>query len=102
MIPVGLRRAAATRFLWWLRNLRGSPDALSRGFAVGTLVAFTPTVGVQMVGDPSFASSSPDAVIPFAWDPALDVAGLTALSERLVAAWTKPSQVTGYRSRIAK
>lgn len=31
----------------WLVRLRGSPHAIARGVALGILVAFTPTIGVQ-------------------------------------------------------
>lgn len=33
----------------WLVRLRRSPKAIAGGFALGTFIAFTPTVGVQMV-----------------------------------------------------
>lgn len=33
----------------WLVRLRRSPKAIAGGFALGTFVAFTPTVGIQMV-----------------------------------------------------
>lgn len=54
MTPV---RRAARRSRWpgrrsrgllaWLLRLRGSPRAIARGVAIGTLVAFTPSVGLQ-------------------------------------------------------
>jgi uncharacterized protein (DUF2062 family) len=37
-----LRRALA-----WLLRLRGSPEAIARGVAIGMVVAFTPTIGFQ-------------------------------------------------------
>ncbi len=37
------------RFLNWLIRLRGSPRAIAGGVAVGTFVAFTPTIGFQTV-----------------------------------------------------
>ena len=37
------------RFFRWLLRLRGSPEAIGRGIAIGVFVAFTPTVGFQMV-----------------------------------------------------
>lgn len=36
-------------FLNWLIGLRGSPEAIARGVAVGMVVAFTPTIGIQTV-----------------------------------------------------
>ena len=33
----------------WLFDLRGTPEAIAGGFALGILIAFTPTVGVQMI-----------------------------------------------------
>ena len=35
------------RFLNWLIRLRGSPQAIARGIAIGMIVAFTPTIGLQ-------------------------------------------------------
>jgi uncharacterized protein (DUF2062 family) len=35
------------RFLNWLIRLRGSPHAIARGIAIGVIVAFTPTIGLQ-------------------------------------------------------
>ena len=35
------------RFLIWLIRLRGTPQAIARGIAVGMVVAFTPTIGFQ-------------------------------------------------------
>ena len=35
------------RFLNWLIRLRGSPQAIARGVAIGVIVAFTPTIGFQ-------------------------------------------------------
>lgn len=49
MPSVRLRRTAAIRLLWSLRPLRASAAEIGRGLAVGTLVAFTPTVGLQTV-----------------------------------------------------
>lgn len=37
------------RAIVWLVRLRGSPEAIARGAAVGLLVAFTPTLGFQIV-----------------------------------------------------
>ena len=36
------------KLLRWLVLLRGSPEAISRGVAIGVFVAFTPTIGVQV------------------------------------------------------
>jgi uncharacterized protein len=33
----------------WLVGLRGSPEAIARGIAIGLFVAFTPTIGVQLI-----------------------------------------------------
>lgn len=35
--------------LRWLIKLRSSPRAIAGGFALGTFIAFTPTVGVQII-----------------------------------------------------
>lgn len=43
-LPLWLRRT-----LRWLLALRGSPEAIARGAAIGVFMAFTPLVGVQMV-----------------------------------------------------
>lgn len=40
-------RSRLRRFLIWLIRLRGSPQAIARGVAIGTIVAFTPTIGFQ-------------------------------------------------------
>lgn len=36
------------RTLRWLLTLRGGPNAIAGGFALGIIIAFTPTVGFQM------------------------------------------------------
>ena len=41
-------RTTLSRFLRWLFKLRGSPQAIALGAAVGVFVAFTPTIGFQM------------------------------------------------------
>jgi uncharacterized protein (DUF2062 family) len=35
--------------LRWIVRLRSSPRAIAGGFAVGTFIAFTPTVGIQLI-----------------------------------------------------
>jgi uncharacterized protein (DUF2062 family) len=35
------------QFLNWLVRLRGSPQAIARGVAIGMIVSFTPTIGFQ-------------------------------------------------------
>jgi len=35
--------------LKWLVRLRGSPQAIAGGFSLGLFIAFTPTIGVQIV-----------------------------------------------------
>jgi uncharacterized protein (DUF2062 family) len=40
-------RPRLRRFLIWLIRLRGSPQAIARGMAIGMIVAFTPTIGFQ-------------------------------------------------------
>lgn len=42
-------RTVALRGLVWLLKLRGSPHAIALGAAIGVFVAFTPTIGFQMV-----------------------------------------------------
>jgi uncharacterized protein (DUF2062 family) len=56
--------------LRWLVKLRGSTRAIAGGFALGTFIAFTPTVGIQMFLGAVFATlfnlNRPAAIIP-AW-----------------------------------
>ncbi|NIL96698.1 MAG: DUF2062 domain-containing protein [Planctomycetales bacterium] len=49
--PTGTRRRRwkTNRFLHWLLRLRGSPEAIGLGVAIGLFVAFTPTIGLQMI-----------------------------------------------------
>lgn len=55
-------------FLRWLVQLRGSPEAIAGGLAIGTFVAFTPTVGAQLVIAPFLATvlgaNRPAALLP--------------------------------------
>jgi uncharacterized protein (DUF2062 family) len=44
-----LRRWKTNRVIRWFLTLRGSPEAIGRGIAIGVFVAFTPTIGLQMV-----------------------------------------------------
>ncbi len=37
------------RLARWILRLRGSPEAVGLGVAIGTFVAFTPTIGFQML-----------------------------------------------------
>jgi uncharacterized protein len=54
----------------WLIKLRGSTKAIAGGFALGTFIAFTPTIGLQMFLGAVFATlfnlNRPAAIIP-AW-----------------------------------
>lgn len=56
--------------LRWLTRLRGSTRAIAGGFALGTFIAFTPTIGLQMFLGAIFATmlnlNRPAAIIP-AW-----------------------------------
>ena len=56
------------RFLTWLLRLRGSPRAIARGAAIGMLVAFTPTPGLQIILALGLATVSnanrPIAIVP--------------------------------------
>jgi uncharacterized protein (DUF2062 family) len=56
------------RFLVWLVRLRGSPEAIAGGAAVGMFVAFTPTMGVQTVLALALATvvnaNRPVAIVP--------------------------------------
>lgn len=45
----GARLHRTRRLLRWLLRLRGSPEAIARGLAIGLVVAFTPTIGFQTV-----------------------------------------------------
>ncbi len=60
--------ARLRRFLEWLVRLRGSPEAIASGIAIGTVVAFTPTIGFQMVIALGIATllgaNRPAAVVP--------------------------------------
>jgi uncharacterized protein len=37
------------QLMHWLVGLRGSPEAIARGIAIGLFVAFTPTIGLQLI-----------------------------------------------------
>ena len=56
--------------LRWVIKLRGSTRAIAGGFALGTFIAFTPTIGIQMflgaVLATFFNLNRPAAIIP-AW-----------------------------------
>jgi uncharacterized protein (DUF2062 family) len=60
-------RALVARFLRWLIFLRGSPEAIGRGVAIGILVALTPTIGFQILLSAGLATlvggSRPAAVL---------------------------------------
>ncbi len=60
-------RAELARFLRWLIFLRGSPEAIGRGVALGILVAVTPTIGFQILLSAGLATllgaSRPAAVL---------------------------------------
>lgn len=43
------QRGRLARFFRWLVLLRGSPEAIALGFAIGTFVAFAPIVGLQSI-----------------------------------------------------
>lgn len=44
-----VRRKLLPRTLTWLVKLRGSPEAIAGGVAVGMVVSFTPTMGFQTI-----------------------------------------------------
>lgn len=56
------------RFLTWLIRLRGSPRAIAGGAAIGMVIAFTPTPGLQILLALGLATlmnaSRPAAVVP--------------------------------------
>lgn len=56
------------RLLRWLLVLRGSPRAIAGGVAVGTIVAFTPTIGFQILLSLGLATllnlNRPAAMVP--------------------------------------
>ena len=66
MPQLGHRRLR--RFFDWLVRLRGSPQEIARGVAIGMIVAFTPTVGFQIVLTVGlatlFGANRPVAVLP--------------------------------------
>jgi len=43
------RKTLYTKSVGWLLEHQGSPHAVAMGFAIGVFVAFTPTVGFQMI-----------------------------------------------------
>ena len=61
-------RAVTYRVLRWLVSLRGSSHAIAGGLAIGVFVAFTPTVGFQMLLAASLATltgaNRPAAILP--------------------------------------
>jgi uncharacterized protein (DUF2062 family) len=54
--------------LRWITKLRSSPKAIAGGLGLGTFIAFTPTVGVQLIlaviAATSFNLNRPAAMIP--------------------------------------
>ena len=56
------------RFLIWLIRLRGTPQAIARGIAVGMVVAFTPTIGFQTLialgAATLFNANRPVSIVP--------------------------------------
>jgi uncharacterized protein (DUF2062 family) len=64
---VGRIRAKLGSMLRWLVRLRGSPEAIGLGVAIGTFVAFTPTIGLQLVLSATlatlFSASRPAAML---------------------------------------
>ena len=62
------RRPQLRRFLNWLIRLRGSPQAIARGVAIGMIVAFTPTIGFQTLialGVATFLNANrPVSIVP--------------------------------------
>jgi uncharacterized protein (DUF2062 family) len=44
-----LRRTQLGSFARWLLTLRGSPEAIARGVAIGMFIAWTPTIGIQIL-----------------------------------------------------
>ncbi|MGL1932352.1 MAG: DUF2062 domain-containing protein [Desulfotalea sp.] len=52
----------------WVMKLRSSPKAISGGFALGTFIAFTPTLGVQVILAIFFATllnvNRPASIVP--------------------------------------
>lgn len=54
--------------LRWLMKLRSSPRAIAGGFALGTFIAFTPTVGLQIILAICFSTlfnwNRPAAILP--------------------------------------
>jgi uncharacterized protein (DUF2062 family) len=61
-------RRRLRRFLNWLIRLRGSPQAIARGVAIGMIVAFTPTIGFQTLIALSIATllnaNRPVSIVP--------------------------------------
>ncbi|MCR4291027.1 MAG: DUF2062 domain-containing protein [Candidatus Scalindua sp.] len=49
MIKIRLIRLKARRFIRWLIMLRGSPEAIGLGIAIGIFVGFSPLMGFQML-----------------------------------------------------
>jgi len=49
MINIRYLRLKVRRFILWLIMLRGSPEAIGLGIAIGIFVGFSPLVGFQML-----------------------------------------------------
>jgi uncharacterized protein (DUF2062 family) len=47
--PRADRSSRLHRSLAWLFRLRGSPEAVARGLAIGVFISFTPSIGMQTV-----------------------------------------------------
>lgn len=95
--------------LRWVIRLRSSPRAIAGGLAIGTFIAFTPTVGVQLIlaviVATCFGLNRPAAMIPVWITNPITVAPIYTLNYWLgLKVWDGPplSEVSGLFIDIGK
>lgn len=70
MIKIRLIRLKIRKFVLWLIRLRGSPEAIGLGIAIGIFVGFSPLMGFQMliaIFFATFMSANRTAAIAAVW-----------------------------------
>ena len=95
--------------LRWVIRLRSSPRAIAGGLAIGTFIAFTPTVGVQIIlaviVATTFGMNRPAAMIPVWITNPITVAPIYSINYWLgLKVWDGPplSEVSGLFIDIGK
>lgn len=87
MVTNGYPELKIRPILRWLVGLRDSPEAIGRGVAIGVFVAFTPTIGLQMVIATFLATvfngNRPAAIVPVWITNPLTIPPLFALTYRI-------------------